>query len=68
VKRNAKSPKSRDESRSSQQSQIVVYRNLYILFGAQITLGGLDGRVPEQEFDLLQIPSILPAELGTSPT
>jgi hypothetical protein len=32
--------------------------------GAQITLGGLDGRVAEHEFDLLEIPATLPAQLG----
>jgi hypothetical protein len=28
----------------------------------------LDGRVAEQELDLLVIPAILPAQLGASPT
>ena len=46
------------------QSQVIVHRDLDILFGAKITLGGLDRRVPQQEFDLLEISSTLPAELG----
>jgi hypothetical protein len=46
------------------QSEVVVYGDLDILFGAQITLGGLDGRVPEQKLDLLQIPAILPTQFG----
>ena len=46
------------------QAKVVVYGDLDILFGAQITLGGLDGRVPEQKLDLLQIAAVLPAELG----
>jgi hypothetical protein len=46
------------------QSEVVVYGDLDILFGAEITLGGLDGRVPEQKLDLFQAVAILPAELG----
>jgi hypothetical protein len=46
------------------QSQIVVHRDLDILFGTEISLGGLDGRVPQQKLDLFQIPAILAAELG----
>jgi hypothetical protein len=57
-------PKSNEESTYQLQSQVVVHRDLDILFGAERTLGGLDGRVPEQELDLFQIPSVLPAELG----
>jgi hypothetical protein len=49
------------------QSEVVVYGDLDILFGAQITLGGLDGRVPEQKLDLLQIAAVLAAELGAGP-
>ena len=46
------------------QSEVVVYCDLDILFRAEITLGGLDGRVPEQKLDLFQAAAILPAELG----
>jgi hypothetical protein len=28
---------------------------------------GLDGRMPEQEFDLLEIPAVLPAQFRASP-
>jgi hypothetical protein len=48
----------------SLQSQVIVDRDLDILFGAQIAFGGLDRGVPQQELDLLQIAAILPAELG----
>jgi len=56
-------PKSNEASTYQLQSQVVVHRDLNILFGAQITFGGLDGRVPKQELDLFQIPSTLPAKL-----
>jgi len=46
------------------QPQIIVHRDLDILFGAQITLRGLNRRVTEQEFDLPQIPAILRAQFG----
>jgi hypothetical protein len=49
---------------ASLQPQIIIHRNGDLLIGAEITFGGLDRRVPQQEFDLLQIPAILPAELG----
>jgi len=49
---------------ASLQSQVIVHRDLDILLGAQIPLGRLDRRVPEQEFDLLQIAATLAAELG----
>ena len=35
----------------SLQAQIVVNRNLDVLFRTQVSLGGLDGRVAEQELD-----------------
>jgi hypothetical protein len=46
----------------SLQAQIVVNRNLDVLFRTQVPLGGLDGRVAEQELDLLEIAATLPAE------
>ncbi|MDX6461747.1 MAG: hypothetical protein QOE55_5444 [Acidobacteriaceae bacterium] len=46
------------------QAKVVVYGDLDILFGAKITLGGLDGGVSQEELDLLEIPAILPAQLG----
>ncbi len=50
------------------QSQVIVDRDLDILLGPQIAFGGLDRRVPQQEFDLLQIPAVLPAQLGAGAT
>jgi hypothetical protein len=47
------------------QTQVIVHRDLDILFRSQIAFRGLDRGVAEQEFDLLQIPAVLPAELGT---
>ena len=44
--------------------QIVIHRDIDILFRAQIAFGGLDGGVTEQELDLLEIPAVLPAEFG----
>jgi hypothetical protein len=35
------------------QSEVVVYGDLDILFGAQIPFGGLDGGVSQQELNLL---------------
>jgi hypothetical protein len=51
------------EPPSPLQPQVVVYGDLDILLGPEITFGGLDRGVAEQEFDLLQIPAILAAEL-----
>jgi hypothetical protein len=51
----------------SLQSQVVVYRDFYILLRPEIAFGCLDRRVAEQEFDLLQIPAVLSAQLGTRP-
>ena len=47
--------------------QIIVHRNLDILFGAQIPLGGLDRRMPEQELDLLEVAPVLAAQFRASP-
>src|SRR6266702_741282 len=46
------------------QPQIIVDCDLDVLLRPQIPLGGLDGGVAEQELDLLQIPAVLPAQLG----
>jgi hypothetical protein len=48
--------------------QIIVHSDLDILLGVQIPFGGLDGRVPEQKLDLLEIPAALAAEFGTGAT
>jgi hypothetical protein len=50
------------------QSQIVVYGYGNILLRSKIAFRGLDRKMTEQEFDLLQIAAILPAQLGTCPT
>src|ERR1700722_12480667 len=55
-------PKIREKSRSPLQSKVVVHRDLDILLGAQIALRGLDGRVPQQELDLLQVAAVLPTQ------
>jgi hypothetical protein len=60
----SRGPNSNEESTYQLQPQVVVHRDLNILIGAQIPLGGLDGGVTEQEFDLLQIPAILAAQFG----
>ena len=46
------------------EPQIVVHRDLDILFRAKIALCRLDGGVPQEELDLLEIPAVLAAELG----
>jgi hypothetical protein len=46
--------------------QIIIHRDSYLLIGAQIPLGGLDRRVPEQEFDLFEVAAALPTEFGAS--
>jgi hypothetical protein len=56
-----------DQSYTS-KPQIVIDRNGDLLIRSQIPLRRLDGRVPEQELDLLEIPAILPAQLDASPT
>jgi hypothetical protein len=35
--------------------------------GAQIPLGGLDRRMPQQKLDPLQVSAVLPAQLGAGP-
>ena len=48
------------------QSQIVIHRDLNILFRAQIALRSLDRAVPQQELDLFEVAAVLAAEFGTS--
>jgi hypothetical protein len=45
------------------QSQIIIHRDDDLLIGPQIPLGGLNRGMPEQEFDLLEVPTIFSAEL-----
>src|SRR5258705_271075 len=42
--------------------QIIVHRDLEVLLRPQITLGGLNRRVPQEELDLLEIPAVLAAD------
>jgi hypothetical protein len=42
-----------EESTYQLQSEVVIYGDLDIPFGAQIPFGGLDGGVPQQELNLL---------------
>ena len=60
-------PTSRGSS-SGSKSEIVVHGDLDLLVRPQIPLRGLDRRVAEQEFDLLQIPAILSAQLSAGAT
>jgi hypothetical protein len=57
-------PNSNEESTYQLQSEVVVYGDLNVLLRPQIPFGRLDGGMAEQEFDLLQIPAVLPAEFG----
>jgi hypothetical protein len=47
------------------QAKVIVHRYRDLLIRPKVALCRLDGRVPQQEFDLLQIPAIFPAQLGT---
>ena len=64
ARQNCGVPKIREKSRSPLESKVVVHRDLDILIGAQIALGGLDGGVAQEELDLLEIPAVLASELG----
>jgi hypothetical protein len=48
------------------QAKVIVHRYRDLLIRPKVALCRLDGRVPEQELDLLQIPAILAAEFGAS--
>lgn len=47
--------------------QVIIHCNNDLLIGPEIALCRLDRRVPKQEFDLLEIPTALPAQLRASP-
>src|SRR5271163_5041291 len=47
------------------QSQVVIHGDDDLLFRSQIAFRRLDGGMPEQEFNLLQVAAAPPAELGT---
>jgi hypothetical protein len=49
------------------EAQAVVHGFLQILPRSQISLGGLDGRVAQQELDLLEVATEGAAELGARP-
>lgn len=57
-----------EESHSPLQPQVVIYGDLDILIGSEISFRRLDRRMPEQEFDLLEVPAILPAQFGAGTT
>jgi hypothetical protein len=46
------------------QSQVVIYGRDEILFGSQVPLGGLNRRMTQEEFYLLEVAAPLAAELG----
>ena len=60
-------PKIREKSRSPLESKVVVHRDLDILLRPQIAFSGLDGGVPQQKLDLLQIPAVFAAQFRASP-
>ena len=47
------------------QAQAVINCNRNFLLGPKITLRGLNRRMPQQKFDLLEIATALSAGLGT---
>src|SRR5215472_2490020 len=52
---------------SKVQPQPIIHRFPQILPRSQIALGGLDGRVAQQELNLLQVPAGGATELGAGP-
>jgi hypothetical protein len=44
-------------------AQIIIHRDDDLLIRPKIPLGGLDRGMPQQEFDLLEVPTIFSAEL-----
>ena len=49
------------------QAEVVIDGDGDLLLGPQVALGHLDGRVPQQKLDMLEVPAILPAEPGAGP-
>jgi hypothetical protein len=54
--------------RPTSKSQIVIHSNGHLLLGTEIAFSCLYRGVAEQEYDLLQISAVLPAELGVGAT
>jgi hypothetical protein len=59
---------SNEESTYQLEPEVVVYRDLDLLLGAEVAFGGLDGGVAEQELDLFQVSAALSAKLRTCPS
>ena len=59
-------PTCHEESTYQLQSEVVVYRDLDLLLGAEVAFRGLDRGVAEQELDLFDISAILAAEFRAS--
>jgi hypothetical protein len=51
--------------RTASESQIVIHRDCDLLLRFQVPLRGLYRRVPEQQFNLLKVGTVLTAEFGT---
>ena len=51
------------QGKAASQSEAVVHRHGDLLLGPEVPLSRLNRRMPQQELDLLDIPTRLPAEL-----
>ncbi len=49
------------------QPEVVIHRYRDLLFRAQVVLGRLNGRMPQQKLDLLKVATRLPTELRARP-
>src|SRR5271156_1351144 len=49
------------------EPKIVIHGHDDLLLGAEVTLGRLDRRMPQQKFNLFEVAARLPAELGACP-